>query len=390
MDVGLEVLASVDFAPLKGKNIALMTNPSAIDRHFTSTYDHFRHADACRLVALLAPEHGLWATVADGVAIPSTRDPRTGVTIHSLYGDAYRPTREMLADVDVVVCDIQDIGVRYYTFVWTITHILEACGEYGVPALILDRPNPLGDTTAGAMLDMSLASLVGRAPIPVQHGMTLAELIVMFNDLWNPHPASLEVVPCKGLQRHALWYTHQRPFVPPSPNMPHHSTVQQYPGACLIEGTNLSEGRGTTLPFEIVGAPFIDAIDLATALNAHDLPGVHFRPHTMTPTASKFAHQPCQGVQVHITDSRAFDAIHTWLTVIQHIAQTYPEDFAWQAHHETNPGHHFDRLIGRSDVRHQLMQQVTPAQITKDWHNNLHRFRDQRRPYLIYSETICP
>jgi uncharacterized protein YbbC (DUF1343 family) len=275
----------------------------------------------------------------------------------------------MLADINLMVCDIQDIGVRYYTFLWTLTHILEACGEQGVPVLILDRPNPLGDYIDGGGLEPELASLVGRFPIPIQHGMTIGELALMVNDLWNPTPAEVEIMRCDGWNREGCRW----PFVPPSPNMPHLSTALHYPGACLVEGTQLSEGRGTALPFEIVGAPFIDGFTLAEALNS--LPRAVARPHAFQPTASKFAGEICSGVQIHMLEG--FRPLEVWLRVLHTIRHLYPDQFEWIPYH-------FDRLIGDTTTRQQIEDGVSVEDIVAGWQDFHQAFREQRAPYLLY------
>lgn len=380
---GLENLRDQDFAPLRGKRVGLMTNPSAVHRNLTSTYDMLWRSPAVNLVALFAPEHGFAAAVADGEQITTQVDPRTQLPVFSLYGDSLRPTAHMLAQVDVLVCDIQDIGVRYYTFAWTITHILEAADEHGVEVIILDRPNPLGgERINGPGLDSALSSLVGRYPVPVIHGLTLGELASYVNTVHNPTPAQLQVIPCLGWRRDMLWADCALPWVAPSPNMPHLSTVQHYPGACLIEGTNLSEGRGTTLPFEIVGAPWIDGHRLAEFLNIQMLSGVRFRPHQFRPSASKWAGQDCGGVQVHITEGEHFAPIETWLEVIHAIRQLYPAEFAWLPPH--NGVYHFDRLIGSTRVREQIDAGEEMTTICSGWDAVGAQFRAERKPYLLY------
>jgi uncharacterized protein YbbC (DUF1343 family) len=249
--------------------------------------------------------------------------------------------------------------------------------------LILDRPNPLGGQRLdGPLLHDDLRSLVGRAPVPIQHGMTLGELMLMFNALWNPHPCALELILCTGWQRDMHWQDTGLTWVPPSPNMPQLATVMHYPGACLVEGTNLSEGRGTTLPFEIDGAPWIDADALADQLNRQDWSGQRFRPHVFVPTASKFAGQTCYGVQAHITDSARFEAFESWLGVIQTIKQCYPEEFRWLP--PLNDTYYFDRLIGTARVRDQIEAAVPVAEIVQGWQQDLINFAEQRRPFLRY------
>jgi uncharacterized protein YbbC (DUF1343 family) len=380
---GLEVLRETRFAPLAGLRVGLLTNPSGVDSRLVSTYQIFAEAPQVNLVALFGPEHGVLATAPDAERIESNVDPRTGVPVHSLYGAHYRPTVAMFDGVDVIVCDIQDIGVRYYTYMWTMTHVLEAAGEYGVHVMILDRPNPLGgERIDGPLLDISLRSLVGRYPVPIRHGLTMGEMAQMVNALWNPYPAALTVITCEGWQRSMGWP--DLPWVPPSPAMPHLSTISHYVGACLLEGTHLSEGRGTALPFEIVGAPWIDAPDLADALNDEGWPGVRFRPHTFRPFASKWAGEDCQGVQVYITDESVWQPLVVWLGVIVTIRRMYPDHFAWLPPYSAGvePSiQHFDRLIGTTAVRDQIGAGVSSGDIVAGW---IHDFAEQRRPYLLY------
>ncbi len=370
---GIEVLRDQAFAPLVGKRVGLFTNPSAVDRLLNSTYDILRHAPQVQLAAFFSPEHGFAATAAEGEHVRSSLDAQTGLPVHSLYGESLHPTADMFAEIDVIVCDIQDIGTRYYTFAWTVSHVLEGAGEHGVPVIILDRPNPLGDRVAGPILETRLASLVGRFPIPIQHGMTLGELMQMVNDLWNPTPATLSVIPCQGYARMMSWEETELPFVPPSPAMPHLITARHYPGSCLIEGTTLSEGRGTGLPFEIVGAPYIDSHLLAAHLNDLELAGVRFRPHTFKPFASKYAGEVCAGVQAHIIDTNAYQPIETWLRVMRVIRHLYPQDFGWNERH-------FDRLIGNDTIRQQIEADVPHD----EWQAECEAFIEQRIPYLIY------
>ncbi|MBN1565422.1 MAG: DUF1343 domain-containing protein, partial [Anaerolineae bacterium] len=336
-----------------------MSNPSGVDRNLRRTRDILWQAPEVNLVALFSPEHGFAAAAPDAAKVASMADPQTGLPIYSLYGETYRPTEAMLQNVDVIVCDLQDVGVRFYTYVWTVSYILDAAGEYGVEVVILDRPNPLGgNTIAGPLIDEPYLSFVGRFPIPISHGLTLGELAQMVNAIWNPQPAKLTVIPCAGWSRSMTWDDTGLPWIPPSPAMPHDSTVQQYPGACLIEGTQLSEGRGTALPFEVVGAPWINAVQLADHLNAQQWPGVVFRPHTFMPTDSKWRGAMCHGVQVHITDMAVWRPIAVWLGVIREICLLYSDQFAWLPPQSTGVEagefHHFDRLVGSDTVRHQI------------------------------------
>ncbi len=388
MQYGIDRLYEAAFAPLTGRRVGLFTNLSAVSQDLTPTYTLFRHAsqrDAVRLVALFGPEHGFSAAAAEGAGVGAGTDPLTGLPVFSLYGPTLRPTPDMLTGLDIMVCDIQDIGVRYYRYLWTLTHILEACGEHGIPVMILDRPNPLGAGMDGGPLDPALASLVGRWSIPVQHGLTLGELARMLNAVWNPTPAEVEVLPCSGWRRALRWPDLNRVFVPPSPNMPHFSTAAHYPGACLLEGTILSEGRGTPLPFEVVGAPFVDALALADALNALELPGVRFRPHHFSPASGKFAGLTCGGVQAHITGP-TYRSLVGWLAVLYTIRRLYPADFAWLPPFEGV--YHFDRLIGSSQPRAVFAAGLTLPEtlqaIMSGWEAFQQAFWEQSAPYRLY------
>jgi uncharacterized protein YbbC (DUF1343 family) len=344
--------------PIAGRRVGLLTNPSGVTRDLIPTLDVFRAATDFTLAALFSPEHGLAAAARDGEAVASSVDPVSGVPIHSLYGgDAnVPPATELFAALDAVVCDLQDIGARFYTYFWTLTLLMEGAGAAGVPVIVLDRPNPIGPRIDGPMLDPALYSLVGRAPMPIQHGMTIGELARWFNDQHNPAPVDLIVIPCEGLTRDMSWEAMDLPFVPPSPAMAHIETARHYPGACLIEGTTLSEGRGTALPFEILGAPGIDGDRLARHLHAladsddcrEALAGVRWRPHAFQPTAGKHAGAVCGGVQAHITHLAWFRPVAAWLMAIRAVHDLFPDVFGWRILGET---YTFDRLYGSAAGR---------------------------------------
>ncbi len=372
---GIEVLNDDGFAALSGKRVGLLVNPSAVDRSLRSTVDILR--EQVQLAALFSPEHG-FAASADQESIESHVDPRTGIPVHSLYRNwqSIKPTPAMLADIDVLVCDLQDIGARFYTYAWAVSQVLEGAGAAGVPVMVLDRPNPLGGRIDGPLLDMQLVSAVGRAPIPIQHGLTLGELMRLFNTQWNPTPASLSVIECRGYHHGLRWEDTGLPFVPTSPAMAHLDTVYQYPGACLVEGTNLSEGRGTALPFEIVGAPFIDPYALIAELEKLGLRGVAFRPHSFQPSSSKFAGEVCQGIQVH-RQNDDFRPLAVWISVISAIRQLYPNHFEWN-------GTFFDKLAGNSILRQQIDAGESADQIVDSWGDAFVAFDKLRRDALLY------
>lgn len=390
MRVGLEVLQANDFDLLKNKRVGLMTNPSAVDHQLISTYHIFSQSDAVNLTTLFGPEHGMAASAPDAASVDNAIDKHTGLPIYSLYGDHYRPTPDMLENIDVLVCDIQDVGVRFYTYVWTISYILEACGELGKEVVILDRPNPIGDRISGGPLEEEVSSFVGRFDMPIRHGMTLGELSQMINQQWNPTPCQLTVVRCEEWERTMLWTDTNREFIQSSPGMPNFVTALHYPGSCMLEGTQLSEGRGTTLPFQVVGAPYIDGDHLADTLNARNLSGVRFRPHAFLPTASKFVGETCYGVQLHITDIEQFDPIHAWLTTIIEIATLYPEQFEWlpphQIEYERGSQYHFDRLMGNTTYRSQIDNGATVEEVMTGWSAYCEQFRQLRQPFLLYPD----
>jgi beta-N-acetylhexosaminidase len=375
---GLEVLRDSSYADVRGKGIGLMTNPSAVDSSLESAYRILTRADKVNVVALFSAEHGLSGAADAGEKVASNVDPRTGVPIYSLYGETYKPTPRMLRGLDAIVCDVQDVGVRFYTYTWTISHILEAAGEAAVEVIVLDRPNPLGGVSVdGGSLDTEQSSLVGRFPEPIQHGLTIGEHLRLINDLYNPTPAPLTVIKCDRWKRFMKWGDTRRIWIPTSPNMAHMSTVLHYPGACLVEGTNLSEGRGTPLPFEIVGAPFVDPFALAYHLNAQNWDGVIFSPMQFTPSASKHSGENCGGVQAHIVDVEAFQPIRVWLGVILAIRALYPTQFAWNIHS-------FDRLIGSSRYREAVELGASLAEITTNWTNTRDDFLKLRERFLLY------
>ncbi len=385
---GLEVLRQDGYKPLHGQRIGLFTNPSAVDRNLESAYNILCNERNVHVVALFSPEHGFAGATETSESASYNVDPLTNLPVYSLYGDIYRPTAEMLKDIDVIVCDIQDIGVRYFTYTWTISHILEAAGEHNVTVVLLDRPNPLGASTIyGPCIEPGFRSYVGRCPVPVQHGLTLGELTWMINETWNPSLARLSIIGCEHYEREMTWQETKLAWVQPSPNVPHLETLVQYPGACLVEGTNLAEGRGTTLPFEIVGAPWIDGLNLAARLNAQawsEAFGVRFRPHNFKPHDGKWADQVCQGVQVHIVNPEKWRPIEVWLNMLAMIRSLYPDSFRWLPSSVEQGIFHFDRLIGTDDIRLGIDAGKAVADLIGGWQAEGDDFAEARKPFLLY------
>jgi uncharacterized protein YbbC (DUF1343 family) len=373
---GLDVLLADELLRLAHRRVGLLTNPTGVTRDLHSNYLRLLAAGV-NLVALFSPEHGFAASAAEGAHIASGREPRTGLPLYSLYGETRRLTPELLADVDILLYDLQDVGARFYTYTTTLALALEACAECGKPIMVLDRPNPVtGSRIEGPVLDPALQSFVGHGPLPLRYGMTPGELAHFYNRTLRSG-ADLQVIPMRGWQR-GLWFDQTGlSWVPPSPNMPRASTAIAYPGMCLLEGTNLSLGRGTALPFELAGAPWLAGETLAEALNALQLEGVRFRACAFTPSANRFAGENCFGVQVYVTDREALQPVAMGLHIIRTLRALYPDQFAWQAAH-------FDRLIGDATVRAQLERGAAIPDITAPWAEGRQQFVEQRRPVLLY------
>jgi uncharacterized protein YbbC (DUF1343 family) len=312
--------------------------------------------------------------------VTESTDEGTGVPVYSLYGENRRPTPEILKGVEVLLFDIQDVGVRFYTYISTMGEGMAAAADKGIPFVVLDRPNPVtAGIVEGRMLDFpSLKSFVGAFPIPIRYGLTVGELALYVRDILIKS-ADLKVVRMKNYHR-SLWYDQTGlPWVAPSPNIPTPTTATVYPGMCLIEGTNMSEGRGTTQPFELIGAPWIDGLKLAHELNALKLAGVLFRPAYFTPTVSKYQGENCQGVQVHVTDRLRFRPVEAALHIVTLVRRKYPSQFRWRESA-------FDRLSGSEDVRLAVESGNAVEQVMAAWQEGRKEFESARRRHLLYPE----
>jgi uncharacterized protein YbbC (DUF1343 family) len=331
---GLDVLIRDRFGPLHGRRIALLCNQASIASDLRHSLDVFLEArDAAHLdiAAVFGPQHGLWGHTQDNmIEWEGGRDARTGLPVYSLYGERRKPSPESLQDVETFVVDIPDVGARSYTFIWTMALCLEACSEAGIPVVVLDRPNPLGGVRVeGPVLEPEFASFIGLRPLPMRHGMTVGEVARRLQREYHPS-LQLDVVEMEGWDRERYGDETGLPWAAPSPNMPSVETAVVFPGMCLLEGTNLSEGRGTTRPFETFGAPWLDAWDLAAALNALDLPGARFRPLPFEPTFDKHAGRLCGGAFLHVLDRDAFEPVLTGIAVLQTVRRLHPDAFAWR------------------------------------------------------------
>ncbi len=370
---GISVLLSERSDLLAKRRVGVLTHASGVLPDLRGTATALLERADVR--ALFSPEHGLHGAAAHGEDVANAVD-RSGVPLYSLYGTQFAPTAEQLADLDVIVCDLQDVGCRFYTYVWTVIKTIEAAAQSSVAVIIADRPNPIGGTIEGPGVEPDLRTLVGLYDVPVRHGLTLGELALLINRE-AAFGCDLTVVACAGWQRSMLWSATGLPWVPPSPNMPTPETALVYPGTCLAEGINISVGRGTAKPFEWLGAPWIDAMQLAAALNDLDLPGVRWRPAAFQPCAAPYAGEICQGVQPHVVDAAVLRPVTSGTALIATIAQLYPEALNWTTAH-------FDRLAGSRDIRHALAAGAPLTTITAAWAAYEQAFRERVAPVLLY------
>ncbi|HEY7520249.1 MAG TPA: DUF1343 domain-containing protein [Methylomirabilota bacterium] len=383
---GLDVLLRDRLSLLRGRRIGLVAHQASVDSRLEHAAVLLHDARGARLTRLFAPEHGLWGAAQDHAAIASARDPVTGLAVVSLYGARREPTAAMLRGLDALVIDLQDVGSRYYTFVWTMALAMRACARAGIEVIVLDRPNPLGGAVVeGNMPDPAYRSFVGLYPLPTRHGLTIGE-VARWLALAHGLRPQLTVVEMRGWRRRMLWEDTDVPWVAPSPNMPTPDTARVYPGGCLFEGTNLSEGRGTTRPFEWVGAPYLDAHAYAEALADEDLPGVRFRPARFTPTFHKWAGRLCGGVQIHVTDRHRFKPFVTGLAVVAAARRLAPRRFAWR-----RPPYEFERrllpidiLLGTDRIRRAVERGRPLGEIERGWSGGMLAWKRRRTPVLLY------
>lgn len=382
--LGLERLLTMAPGALRGRRIGLVTNHTGVDRLLRQNVDLLLEA-GCRLTALFGPEHGVRGTAQAGVSVADARDPRTGLPVYSLYGQTKKPTPEMLAGVDLLCFDMADIGVRYYTYPYTMALCMEAARDAGIPCWVLDRPNPLGGTAMeGNLVEPGYESFAGRYPIPIRHGMTMGELAWLFNQEFGIG-CELAVIPCAGWRRSMYWEETGHLFVPPSPNAPELEMALLYGGTCLFEGTNWSEGRGTTKPFQMIGAPWADGLRWADRLNGQGLPGVRFRPVGFTPTFSKHAGIPCEGVQVHVTDREACRPVLIGLLMLETAFRLWPEHSAFRGLETDGILASIDRLAGTAAVRTTVESGGSIRELYHSWAPQLEAFARRRAPYLLYA-----
>jgi uncharacterized protein YbbC (DUF1343 family) len=372
---------------LRGLRVGVVANPASVDPAFGHVVDRVRAADDVTLGAIFGPQHGFRSDLQDNmIESPHAHDDARRVPVYSLYSETREPTAQMLAGLDALVVDLQDIGARIYTFVYTMANCLVAGRTHGVPVIVCDRPNPIGGVAVeGELLAPGFESFVGQYALPMRHGLTVGELARLFNEHFGIG-ADLEVVPMEGWRRDQFGDEGGAPWIMPSPNMPTLDTAVVYPGAVLLEGTMASEGRGTTRPFEIVGAPWVHAEAFADRLNGHQLPGVFFRPVVFEPTFQQHQGVTCGGCQVHVTDRRAFTPVVTGVALIEELRRASPSSFAWRPppyeyEHRLTP---IDILAGSSALRTLVDGGASAESMAATWRADEDAFRTTRAPFLLY------
>lgn len=387
---GLEVLMD-DPKPILGKRIGLVTNQSAVTSDLRHAVQLLHAGRGWKLEALFGPEHGIWGEAQDMTHVAHSTDPATGLEVHSLYGaqnEDLSPPQEVLRGLDALVIDLQDIGSRYYTFIYTMALCMRAAAPVGVRVIVLDRPNPIDGThLEGNIREEKYSSFVGMFPLPTRHGMTAGELARYFNARFHLN-CDLVVVPMNGWRRWMWWGDTGLHWVVPSPNMPTVHTATVYPGMCLIEGTNLSEGRGTTHPFEFYGAPWLDPFKLAEELNKLRLPGVLFRPHFFLPTFQKHQGRVCGGAELHVTDRRIFEPYRVGLWCVKVARDMDPEKFDWrrEPYEFVADRLAIDLLAGSDRFRHLTESGGTPDDWAVEWEDGLREFAKSREEFLLYED----
>lgn len=385
--LGLEKLLEERLHVIRGARVGLICNQASVDHSLRHAADIFHGQAVVKLTALFGPQHGIRGDVQDNmVETEHAVDRETGLPIHSLYSETREPTEAMLEDLDILVFDMQDVGCRIYTFAYTMANCMRAARKFGKKVLVCDRPNPInGERVEGNVLEPAQASFVGQFPIPTRHGMTLGELARLFNERFQLN-CELEVIKMEGWERDCWHDQTDAPWVMPSPNIPTLDSATVFPGTVHFEGTQLSEGRGTTRPFELVGAPYVDAQIYARRLNDMQLPGVFFRSCIFRPTFQKHSGVSCGGVQIHVIDRNTFAPVITGITMVKVAYELYPENFRWKEPpyeyvYDRNP---FDVIAGTSTIREAIERRDTIETIQANWKERFDAFRQLREHYLLY------
>jgi uncharacterized protein YbbC (DUF1343 family) len=385
--LGVEKLLEGDAPLVKGARVGLVCNQASVNHQFQHVADLLQNHPAVNLRALFGPQHGIRGDVQDNmIETEHATDRETGLPIYSLYSETREPTESMMRDIDVIVFDMQDVGCRIYTFAYTMANCMLAARKFGKKVIVCDRPNPInGRDVAGNVLEKGQESFVGQYSVPTRHGMTLAELARMFNEHFRIK-CELEVVPMDGWDRNYWHDETDAPWVMPSPNMPTLDSATVFPGTVHFEGTQVSEGRGTTRPFELVGAPYIISEDYAAELNKANLPGVYFRSCIFRPTFQKHGGVSCEGVQLQVMDRNIFEPVTTGLTMVKVARDLYPDEFRWKQPpyeyvFDRNP---FDVIAGTTKVREAFELGTTIAELEESWQPELSEFKKLREQFLLY------
>jgi uncharacterized protein YbbC (DUF1343 family) len=384
---GLECFLEAPPKWIDGNSIGLLSNPASVDRRFRHARELIHKRFPGQLKALYSPQHGFFSEKQDNmIESDDCIDPILGIPVFSLYGKTRLPTREMFDPIDILIIDLQDVGTRVYTYIYTMSYCLEAARKFNKKILVLDRPNPInGAVIEGNCLSPEFTSFVGRYPIPMRHGLTIGELSRLFNAYWDIG-CNLEVIPMKGWERPMYFQDTGLPWVPPSPNLPTPVAAMVYPGQVLWEGTNVSEGRGTTQPFELFGAPFIETEKVIATLGGNRLPGVVLRPSVFEPTSNKWKGVPCKGFQIHVTDPSAYQPYITTIRLLQTICLLYKDVFKWKP-----PPYEYeykklpiDLIIGDRKIRRRIEKFDEIDMIAESWKGDLEAFTNASREFYLY------
>ncbi|MDQ3372370.1 MAG: DUF1343 domain-containing protein [Acidobacteriota bacterium] len=385
--MGLEKVLDEKIKILRGLKIGLICNQASVNHNFQHASDLFSEHPGINLTALFGPQHGIRADVQDNMIETShSIDESTKLPVYSLYSETRQPTKEMLANLDALVVDLQDVGCRVYTFIYTMANAMKACAKFNKKIFVLDRPNPLnGIKVEGNILEKGYESFVGQYPIPMRHALTIGEMAKLFNEEFGIN-CDLEVIEMDNWARENYYDETDAPWVLPSPNMPTVSTAVVFPGTVFFEGTQVSEGRGTTKPFEIIGAPYINSKELGDALNSLKLGGVIFQPISFLPSFQKHSNKNCNGVFIHVVNRELFEPVITGIAILKTIFDLHPNDFEWKIPpyeyvYDRNP---FDVIAGTTKLRSRLESMTSLHEIKNEWQKDINKFSIIRNKYLLY------
>ena len=382
---GLDILENNHFEPLKGKRVGIICNHSSLNHKGTHIVDLIAGSGCCKVKAIFAPEHGFRGDISAGKAVEDSIDTRTRVRIYSLYGRIKKPTTDMLDSIDILIYDVQDVGARFYTYISTLKYAMESACENGIDFMVLDRPNPIrGDIIQGPILERGFESFVGSLNIPIRYGLTPGEIALYINRYHLDGKLNLTVVPMKGWKRN-MWYDQTGlKFVKPSPNIPDIETATLYPGFCLFEGTNISEGRGTLSPFKIIGAPWINGDTLLISLSKKTIRGVAFQSVKFTPMSiegmaehPKYLGKTCGGIKIAVTDREAFDPIKSAIILLKEIRILYPNRFMWKENW-------IDKLYGSGELREAIDSGKPLSVLFDSWEKEIKEYRKKIKSCLLY------